>query len=228
MSTPADPVLPPVEPGPIPPLPSGLEAELASLTPVAPRRPHRQLAAILAVSLAWSLALVGLLNVRRDLAELPRLWLVAYVVAWLLGFAVPAFLLVVPRRGEVMPRWVAAAAITGIASVGFIVAGLGLARSGPSSLHRGVSAWAGCLSSGLLAAVVPIALVALAIRGAVPTASRATAAALGACAGALGGFMLHLHCPIADGVHVGVIHGGVAVVAAGVAALTMPRWLAAA
>ena len=35
--------------------------------------------------------------------------------------------------------------------------------------------------------------------------------------------MLHLHCPIADGPHVGIIHGGVVVVAAVLAALLVPR-----
>ena len=35
--------------------------------------------------------------------------------------------------------------------------------------------------------------------------------------------MLHLHCPVANGLHVGLIHGGVIVVAALLAAALAPR-----
>lgn len=211
--------------GPPPPLPAELDAALGALAPVAPRRPARQLAVVTAASLAWALCMVGLLTLRRDLGELPRLWLVSYLAAWLLGFAAPTAMLVVPARGGMMPRWLPAAVIAAIATVGFIVAGLAMARSGPSSLHRGLSSWAGCLSTGVATAVVPIALIGLALRGAVPSATRVTAAAAGAAAGAIGGFMLHLHCPIADHLHVGIVHGGVAVITALVAAALLPRWL---
>lgn len=211
--------------GPLPPLPAALDGELARLRPVAARRPVRQAAFMIAASIGWAMCMVGLLTLRRDLDELPRLWLASYLAAWLLGFAVPLVLVVVPARGQMLPRWTSAAAIAAIATIGFIVAGLTLARSGPSSLHLGLSSWAGCLSTGLATAVVPMALVGLALRGAAPTATRVTAAAIGAAAGAIGGFMLHMHCPIADAMHVGVIHGGVAVLSAIVAALLLPRWL---
>ncbi|MBK9031770.1 MAG: DUF1109 family protein [Myxococcales bacterium] len=209
-----------------PPLPAELAAELDHLAPVRPRRPARQAAVVVLASLGWAVAMVGLLTVRRDLDELPRTWLYAYLAAWLIGFVVPTVLVVVPGRRAMMPRWVPATAIAAVATAGFIVAGLALARSGPSSLHRGLASWAGCLSTGLATALVPIALMALALRGAAPTATRLTAAAIGAAAGAIGGFMLHLHCPIADALHVGVIHGGVAVLAAIGAAALLPRWLA--
>ena len=213
--------------GPLPPLSPALVAELAHLAPVAPRRPTRDLAVVVVASLGWAMVMVGLLAVRRDLRELPPAWLAAYLAAWLVGFALPTALLVVPSRRAMMPRWAPAAAIAAIATAGFVVAGLALARSGPSSMHRGLASWAGCLSTGLVTALAPMALIGLALRGAAPTATRLTAATIGAAAGALGGFMLHLHCPIADGVHVGLVHGGVAVAAAVVAAALMPRWLAA-
>ncbi len=211
--------------GPLPPLPAALDGALVRLAPVRPRRPARQAAFVIAASIGWAMCMVGLLTLRRDLDELPRPWLASYLAAWLLGFAVPLVLVVVPARGQMLPRWTSAAAIAAIATIGFVVAGLTVARSGPSSLHRGLASWAGCLSTGLATAVVPMALVGLALRGAAPTATRVTAAAIGAAAGAIGGFMLHLHCPIADALHVGVIHGGVAVLSASVAALLLPRWL---
>ncbi|MBP8811825.1 MAG: DUF1109 family protein [Kofleriaceae bacterium] len=211
----------------LPPLPPGLEAELATLRPVAPRRPGRQLAAIAAGSVAWAGLVLALLTVRRDLGELPPLWLALFLAAWAGGFAAPLALIVVPKAGDLLPRWRPAAILATLGTIGFMIAGLALPRSGPSSLHRGLDAWAGCLSTGLVTSLVPIALVAFAIRGAVAHAPRLTAAAIGAAAGALGGLMLHLHCPIADGVHVGVVHGGVALLAAALAAALAPRWLVA-
>jgi hypothetical protein len=35
--------------------------------------------------------------------------------------------------------------------------------------------------------------------------------------------VLHLHCPVADGLHVGLVHGGVIAVAALLAAALVPR-----
>ena len=90
--------------GPLPPLPPGLDRELAQLAPIAPRRPARQAAVVLIASLGWAMCLVGLLTLRRDLDELPRPWLVAYLAAWLLGFAVPLGLVVLPARGQMLPR----------------------------------------------------------------------------------------------------------------------------
>lgn len=211
----------------LPPLPSSMEAELAALRPVRPRRPLRQLVLVSLTSLAWAGAVLAHLTVRRDLGELPTVWLVLFLAAWTLGFAAPLALVVLPRRGEMMPRWRLAAVLAGVGTAGFVLAGLTIPRSGPSSLHRGLESWAGCLSSGVLTAVVPTVLIALAVRGAVAHAPRLTAAAIGAAAGALGGLMLHLHCPIADGLHVGVVHGGVAVITGALGALIAPRWLVA-
>jgi hypothetical protein len=61
------------------------------------------------------------------------------------------------------------------------------------------------------------------LRGALPVGSRWVAAALGAGGGSLGGLMLHLHCPVVDGIHVGLVHGGVVGMAALLAAALVPR-----
>lgn len=210
---------------PAPALGAALEAELAGLRPAPPRRPARQLAAMVVASLGWALALAGLLHLRRDLGDLPRPWLILYLAAWLVGFVAPLAVLVVPRPGIMLPRWPLAAALATLAGIGFVVGGLTLARSAPTSSHHGLGYAHLCLAAGLATAVVPVTLAVLALRGAIPNASRTAAAALGAAAGCVGGFMLHLHCPIADGVHVGVVHGGVVLLAATIAAVVTPRWL---
>jgi hypothetical protein len=63
------------------------------------------------------------------------------------------------------------------------------------------------------------------LRGAAPVGARWVGWALGAGGGALGGLLLHLHCSIADRLHMGLIHGGVVVLGGAFAALLVDRLL---
>ncbi len=215
----------PLEPLASPPPSAALEAELAALTPVRPRRPVRDASLIVITGLVFAGGMLAMMEVRADLLELPRIWLWTMGAAWLLGFVVPAWLALVPPRGQVIARWRAAAAAGGISAVLFVVSGFALQPHCPSSytsleetLHH-----YGCLEVGLLASLVPVLLAAIAVRGAFPVGSRWAAAALGAAGGSLGGLMLHFHCSITDRVHVGVMHGGVVIIAALISALVVPR-----
>ncbi len=214
-------------PAPVaPPLPAALEAELGTLAPVSPRRPLRQLAIVIGISLVYGAGLVAALSMRRDMDELPASWIVATAIAWLVGFAVPCYLALVPRPGSMRPRWQWAAASAVVTSIAFIVLGLVVHPSGPSSLHYGAERFAHghtCLEIGLATALVPVIVGALFLRGALPVGSRWIAAALGAGGGCLGGLVLHLHCRVADGLHIGLIHGGVVIVAALLSAALVPR-----
>jgi hypothetical protein len=210
-----------------PPLGGELEAELAALRPVATRRPLRDFAKVACLSLVYGAALLGLLALRRDMHGLPVWWLVGNGAAWFLGFVVMAYLAIVPRRGAVMPRWRLVGIGAALVSLGFVGAGLMMEPMSPESrtlgltrLHEGHA----CLELGLGVAFVPIVLGALVLRGAVPVGSRWTAAGLGAAGGSLGGLVLHLHCPISDGWHLGLVHGGVVVASALLAAALVPRW----
>lgn len=209
-----------------PPLSPELEAALGRLAPVAPRRPWRQLAVLAVLSLVYAAGLLAASSVRRDLRELPVGWLVAAGAAWLAGFAVPCALALVPRRGSMLPRWQAAAGAAIVASVAFVALGLAIHPSGPSSSYLGWEHFLrgrGCLGMGLLTALVPVIAGAVFLRGALAVRSRWVAAALGAGGGCLGGLYLHIHCPITDKFHVGLMHGGVVVVAALLAAAIVPR-----
>lgn len=214
-------------PPPAPPAMSAdLEAELGKLEPVAPRRPMRQVAILAGVSLVYGAGLVAALAMRQDMDELPTSWVIGAALAWLLGFVVPCYLALVPRPGTMMPRWQWAAASAIVTSIGFVALGLVVHPSGPSSLHFGAERimrghW--CLEIGLLTAFVPVIVGALFLRGALPVGSRWIAAALGAGGGCLGGLVLHMHCRVADALHVGLIHGGVVVVSALLSAALVPR-----
>jgi len=209
-----------------PPIGAALEAELDRLGPVKTRRPGRQLATLAGISLVYGAGLLAMFTVRGDLHELPMGWLVAAGVAWLLGFVIPCYLALVPRPGQVMPRWQWAAASAVVASIAFVVLGLVVHPSGAHShtlgwehLPRGHT----CLELGVASALVPVVAGALFLRGALPVGSRWIAAALGAGGGCLGGLVLHLHCPITDAPHVGLVHGGVVVVSAVLSAALVPR-----
>jgi hypothetical protein len=214
-------------PPPVPPPPSAaLEAELADLDPVAPRRPLRQLALMALGSLIYGAGVVSMLTMRRDVHELPMYWLLGAGLAWLAGFAVPLYLAMVPPRGSVMPRWKAAGIAAIVGAIGFVLLGLALHPSAPTSLAFGLDNYPDgyrCLPMGLATAIGPVVIGALFLRGTLPVGSRWVAAALGASGGSLGGLVLHLHCPITNALHVSVMHGSVVAFGALLAAALVPR-----
>ena len=224
----ADPIdelaaLPPSSP---PPLARELEATLGSLAPVATRRPVRQLVMLVALSLVYGAGVLAVVTTRRDAGELSIGWLVGAGLGWLLGFVIPCHLAMVPRDGSVMPRWRRAAIAAVVTAIAFVLLGLAIHPSGPSSEHYGVERFVRghtCLEIGLATALVPIVLGAILLRGALPVGSRWIAAALGAGGGSLGGLILHLHCHVTDPLHTGLVHGGVVIVAALLAAAMVPR-----
>jgi hypothetical protein len=203
-----------------PEIPEALERELAALAPVKPRAPRRELLVLVALSLLYAAGIVGVLGVRRDLAALPTGWTVAYGAMWLFAFVAIAYLVVVPKRGAVMPRvrlagWIAAIAAVGLIGFGFFGAREASHATPLACLRRGHA----CLEIGLVTAAAPLALALLVLRGTLPVGSRRAALAIGAAAGSLGGLALHFHCPVGDRWHLGLVHGGVVLLAAGLAGL---------
>jgi len=219
--------LPAMPPENAPPLSAAMEAELGKLAPVRTRRPLYQLAVLAGVSLIYGASLLVFLTMREDLEDLPMFWLAAVAIGWLFGFLVPCYFALVPREGTMTPRLRLAAAAVVVASIGFVTLGLLIHPMSPTlsttygweRFGRGHT----CLEIGLASALVPVVVGALFLRGALPVGSRWVAAALGAGGGCLGGLVLHLHCSVADGMHVGLVHGGVVVLSALLSAAIVPR-----
>jgi len=210
----------------VPALSALLEAELGTIAPVAPRRPLRQVGMFVVASLIYAGLLLAFLALRADLGQLPMPWIVGAGAAWFTGFGLATYCALVPRAGTMTPRWRAAIVITAVTSVAFVILGLLVHPDGKDSMHYGMPMLLhghGCLWLGLATALVPVVLGTIFLRGALPVFSRWVAATLGAAGGCLGGFLLHMHCKIADGPHIGIIHGGVVVIAAALAALLVPR-----
>ncbi len=212
--------------GDAPALSPEVERELGALAPVKTRAPGRQLAGILALSLLYASGVVAIAGLRRDLGAMPLWHLIGFAALWLVSFAAVSWLVVVPERGHMMPRARLAAVIAASAAALLIAGGLLLPRAAPglSTVYTptvsAVVKHAGCIRWGLLGAALPILLAALAVRGSVPVGSRFAAAALGAAGGALGGLVLQFHCPVTERFHVGLVHGGLVILAALVAVLT--------
>jgi len=214
----------------IPSLPPELEAELENLKPLRGHRPVRRFAMIIAGSMVSAAGIVLWLHLRPDLTGLPLEWVAINASAWFVGFIAVAWLTLVPSPGRIMPNWRRAGLAALIAAPLFVVTGLLFPRSVPgvsiitdASLYNLYLYGQGCLFWGVTTAVVPVILGALALRGALPVGSVWAGAGIGAAGGSLGGLVLHLHCHIADFLHVGIIHGGVVVVSAAVGALIIPR-----
>lgn len=211
-----------------PPMGDALTSALANLESVPARRPRRAFALVVLTSTAYAAALIYLLTIRRDAEELSSAWLGTYVIGWMLGFAGLSWIAMVPPKGQMMPRIGPALAGTLITAALFTTVGLALARTAPSSVLspqtvKGIAVMGhGCLRWGVITALVPIALGAVLLRGVIPVGGRAIGAAMGAAGGCLGGAMLHIHCPIADALHLGLVHGGVVLAAAGLGALLLP------
>lgn len=207
-----------------------LERELAHLAAVAPRRPRLQFGLVVATAGVIVALLLFARGIRADIGELPTAWMPAVTIGWLAGLVASAWLALVPRAGAVMPSRSRAAWLTLVVSIAYIGLGLIAAPTGPSSLYYGwtrLAAGHGCLELGLAASLVPLLVGAWFARGTAPIGTRWVAAALGAAAGCAGGFLLHFSCRIADGPHVGLIHGGVVGCTAVIAALVLPRALTA-
>jgi len=209
-----------------PPMGEALSRAIGDLEPVGMRFPRRESAAVLVLSLVYATGILAWLGVRDDVHRLPRPWLVGLGGLWLAAFVAITWLLLVPPRAQVMPRWRLAAGLSIAAAVIFMAAGLmrpaaltAVGVSYPLTFEAWFDHGERCVRWGLLVALLPGVLTALAVRGALPVGSRWAAAAIGAAGGALGGLVLHIHCPIDERLHIGLAHGGLVVVAAALAAL---------
>lgn len=221
--------------GPAPPPSPSLLAQVEKAGPVKTRRPLRAAAGIALVSLASALSLLAaLLGLRDDLRAIPPLPLVLYAAACLVSFGGQLAAALVPARGEVLPSaqsstWMVAVCLGLTVPLGFVV-GTHAHPDWPWRSGDLEDFWTHalpCLGHGLAVAAVPALLGVRALRRVIPHGSWRTTLPVGGACGVLAGLILPLHCPRADLVHVGLVHGAVMVLPALLLAL-LGMWLLAA
>lgn len=215
-----------------PPMGDALRAAIDRLEPARTRRPRREWALFVSAGLAYAVLLAVGVRLRPDLGALPPLWVAGFTLLWVASFVAVAWLVFSPPPGGILPRWRAAAATAWIAAALLVASGLlfvahvpGQSTTYELTLQALIGYGRPCLQLGLGAAVVPALFATIALRRGAVVGARWFASAVGAAAGSLGGLVLHLHCPISERIHVGLIHGGVVVLTAVLCALGVSRLL---
>jgi hypothetical protein len=197
-------------------------------------RAWRAFAVVAATSLGCAAGiLLAPMGAVEDLGGLPRLPLIAHSLACVTVFGLQLGLSMVPRRGETTPR------LTGFRARAILIAAavalLGVifgelmppcaVPSGPGIVPF-VSDALPCIARGALTSIVPIGLALYVLRHSLPDGARPIATQIGAAAGALSGFVLHLTCPVRGLSHLVLVHGGLVMAPALLVGIVGARLLA--
>ncbi|TAD74985.1 MAG: DUF1109 domain-containing protein [Sphingomonadales bacterium] len=207
-----------------------LIAELVeSLQPVRPLRFGEGLAIVLAVATVSTGLVIGLFGMRADLAAGAFHPMHLLATGLYLGLALAATVAVVvmsrPHVGSDHSGWRWAAGMAGLLPVAGVIvaAGRGDDIFAAETMLHGPQ----CLAIGGAASLLVFAVLALWLRRGAPTAPGRAGLAAGVAAGAFGIFAFSLHCPDNDIVHLGIWHGAVVLVMAGLGRAVLPsliRW----
>ncbi len=210
--------LPPIS---VPPMSEALRAAVQDASPVSLRRPLRELGVFLIFSVPLFALLLASMGFRRDLTGLSPLWVGSVALVWLAGFAASAYIGFVPAKGHIRPRSQSAYRIVIVASLLLISIGLfatqsvsGHSMTYPATVSNVLAHAPKCSMMGITAGIVPGLLALVLMRRFVPIGAISVGLSLGAAGGCLSGLVLHLHCPISERFHVGLVHGGCLVLSA--------------
>jgi hypothetical protein len=216
---------------PAPPPSPELLAAIAATEPVKARSPLRDLASVVAASLAMMALHLVAFRVRPDMPWLPVEWVTSAAVAMLGAYVLTLAAVLVPPRAQVLPSVERAQ----YATIGAAVVLLGLSMfTVDAPGHTAIikpGAWPQlraslhCLVNAIEMTAVPLLLGFLVLRRAVPLRTRWLAAGLGAANGALAALVLHLNCNGGGILHVSLGHAGSVVLLAALGAAFLPRFL---
>lgn len=164
----------------------------------------RRIATLLGAAAAWATVLV--LGV--SLGGRPMPFVVLSAIGWAAVATAASF--VAGARGKAMLGTTRARlAFVAVAAGPVIFAWvMGCAMGWPAVLvaQGTLRAHAVCFALTTLLSIGPVAALAFLRRGSDPVHPRATGAAIGAAAGAWGGVLIDLHCPLVDPMHVALGH----------------------
>lgn len=213
---------------PPPPVGAALEAALAGIVPVRTRVPARAFAILVAFASALALWPILQAGPRQDLAALPMAWVLAMGAAFALTGPFLLARAVLPAKGSVLPEASRAGRTAIVVAVGLVLLGLVGTIDAPGVTVHPSSFLAGywhCTRTALCITLPVLVVGALVLRHLHPMGGARIAAAIGAAGGAWAAFVLHIICPMGGGAHVGLAHGGAAVLGAALGALLFGRLL---
>lgn len=181
--------------------------------------------AALSLSIAWLGMHLAVYGVRKDLADLPMLYVAMQIVVPFL-FAIASLALAL-RSGQLgLGLSVGLLLTVGVLGpLSFLLIAIG--APAPRPVPEGGSFWLGmlvCLDITLSWAAVPLLCAAVSLRRAFAAGASFRAALVGAAAGLLSGAVMNLHCPNIQGAHILLGHGIPMVIATLLGALLVVRW----
>lgn len=207
-----------------------IDALVADMAPVTPRRPGREAAMVASLLAIEALLFIILFDMRPDMPAImmtPAFWWKSGSIAIVTIIAAAAALVSLDPATTVPARLSRLWSI--MAGVVLIILVSGWLRdavspSGASLLARldwreGVD----CLTNVGLLALPPVVLFGMLMRRGAPVQPRRSAAAAGIAAGAAAAFIFAFHCPHDDPLYIAVWYGGAVLIVAGLARLVLPR-----
>lgn len=204
----------------VPPMSALLRDAIENAEPVKLRRPWRDLGVFLALSIPVMAIVAIMTGIRADLSELRPLWFAGVALVWLVSFGAASYLGFVPAKGHVSPRSRSIYEIVAAASAVVVAVGLFATQSAsgsvtyPATFENVMAHATGCSVMGVGVGILPGLVTLLFMRRFIPVGRISIGLSLGAAGGSLAGLVLHLHCPVAERFHVGLVHGGCLVISA--------------
>jgi hypothetical protein len=179
----------------------------------------------LGASVLWFGSNLALLGLRKDLPQLPPVYLEAEVVLpCVLAAGCLAFALAAGRLGLGVKRAVVAVLVLlAPLAFGVLVAATPIPDAHAPGSASPVAMFV-CMSLTLAWAALPLALAATTLRAAFPVASRWRSGLAGAAVGLCAGATINLHCPNVAHVHMLIGHGLPVAVATLLGALVVSHW----
>jgi hypothetical protein len=207
-----------------------IDALVADMAAVTPRRPRREAALVAALLAIETLLFVILFDMRPDMPAImmtPGFWWKSGSLAVVATVAAAAALVSLDPATTVPARVSRLWSI--MAGVVVVVLVSGWLRDAVSPSDASLLArldWregVDCLKNVALLALPPVVLFGMLMRRGAPVQPRHSAAAGGIAAGAGAAFIFAFHCPHDDPLYIAVWYGGAVLIVAGLARLVLPR-----
>ncbi len=204
-----------------PPIGKKLSEQIEAMEPVDMRRPMREFALFVAISVPFVVLVIFATGTRSDLPSLSPLWLGSVALVWFVSYLAAAYIGFVPAKGHVAPRSRTIRQVVGASAVVMMTLGIfatqtvhGISKIYPSTVENFVSHAGACAVFGFGSGIIPGVFALILMRRFVPVGRASIGLSLGAAGGSLAGLALLMHCPIAERFHVGLVHGAAIVTAA--------------